>query len=674
DAIVGQHCFGVVHGLLEPTPGCPTLRCRELRQPCDLVIQEPHLGNRWFNVRCEPMLAPDGHLSGIVHTMQDITARKQAEDDLRKAHNELEERVRERTAELTNVNEVLHAEIVEHERADRSIRMSHRLLEIANLHTEIAPLLKDFAAEIRGFTGYAGVGVCVVDAGGNPLYEAYDGFTREFFEVESAACVRSKRCKCVSVVEGTVDKSSALYTEGGSFCINSIARFMREASGQESGQAFEVCRRHGYESMALVPVLISDHARGFIQVADPRENALPGDLVQTLEKAGLQLGIAIRRVMAESSAATDHLTGLFNHRHFVDRLEQEVASAHRQCGAFSLAMIDIDGFKKVNDMLGHMAGDRVLREVAGTIRGCIRGYDVAFRYGGDEFAIILPDAGYDGAATTVDRIRKAIGEVTPAGIGVPEVKLGLSGGVACFPNDSTNSQELIMMADTALYRAKQRGGNGTCRAAEPEASPVPDRNWETFRMNSVYALAAAVDAKDHHTFGHSGRVAALCTSLGYRLGMSTPLVERLSSAALLHDIGKLSVPDKVLRKREDLTEQEWEEVRRHPEHGIRIIEKIPQLTPIVPAILHHHERFDGLGYPSGLKGEDIPLKARVIAIVDAYDTMTSARSYRGVLSTEEALAELRRCAGTQFDPELVEAFAAMIIEGQVKGLSVSPER
>jgi len=188
---------------------------------------------------------------------------------------------------------------------------------------------------------------------------------------------------------------------------------------------------------------------------------------------------------------------------------------------------------------------------------------------------------------------------------------------------------------------------------------------EAASLNTVYALAAAVDARDHYTYGHSRQVAKYAVAIGKALGLSRRKLERLRIAALLHDIGKIGLSDSIIKKPGPMDEKEWEMMRKHPRLGATIISHTPELADCAPSIWHHHEWQDGSGYPDGLKGEDIPLEARIIAIADAYDTMTTPRAYRETLSLKEALEELRRCANTQFDPQLVETFARVVNSGVV---------
>ena len=393
-----------------------------------------------------------------------------------------------------------------------------------------------------------------------------------------------------------------------------------------------------------------------------------------------QAGIIIENAQlythANIRANTDELTGLYNHRHFHERLEQEIARGSRFGNTFSLIMMDIDLFKAYNDIYGHLAGDQVLRKVGKYIESSIRSIDLAFRYGGEEFAIILPEARLDDAYKVAERIRKTIESKTSSRAMPITVSLGL----ANWPNDGVMKEEIIGRADVALYRAKQTGRNRACLSSDvlkPE-TPLIGAELEARprALSIIYALAATVDAKDSYTYGHSRKVSEYSVAMAEALKLPQDRITTIRSAGLLHDIGKIGIPDSILNKKAPLTEEEWKPIKAHPELGVEILRHVIDLVNCLPAILHHHEHLDGSGYPAGLSGDSIPLEARILAIADAYDAMTSLRSYRERLSSQEAINELRRGAGTQFDPVLVEVFCKIVQQTETRklGTKVEPDR
>jgi HD-GYP domain-containing protein (c-di-GMP phosphodiesterase class II) len=344
-------------------------------------------------------------------------------------------------------------------------------------------------------------------------------------------------------------------------------------------------------------------------------------------------------------ANTDGLTELYNHRQFHERLEQEIARGSRFGTVFSVIMLDIDLFKVYNDIYGHLAGDQILRKMGELIRSSVRN-------------------------RVAERIRKAI----ESKASTKAMPVTVSLGVANWPSDGITREEIIGCADTALYRAKQTGRNRTCLSSDivKPGTPQIGEELEARRgaLNIIYALAATVDAKDHYTYGHSRKVSEYAVALAEALVLPGDRITTLRAAALLHDIGKIGVPDSILNKEGTLTEEEWEQIKAHPQDGVEILRHVINLVNCLPAILHHHEHYDGNGYPSGLKGEDIPAEARILAVADAYDAITSLRPYRQRLSPQQALDELKRCAGTQFDPGLVEVFCSMMQPTLVKELEM----
>jgi len=357
-----------------------------------------------------------------------------------------------------------------------------------------------------------------------------------------------------------------------------------------------------------------------------------------------------------------------------------VARVHRFGGECSLIMLDLDHFKIYNDLFGHVAGDDVLKRVGQILRDHTRQVDITCRYGGEEFTVILPQTACADACQAAERLRQAVEQALSLEGTSTSVNLTVSLGVASCPGAGLSREALVRSADLAMREAKERGRNQTCLAselagiapAEGEVASETVEHLEAASLNTIYALAAAVDARDHYTYGHSRNVSKHAVAIGKELGLSRRKLEHLRITALLHDIGKIGLSDSIIRKPGLLDEKEWEMMRKHSELGATIISHTPELADCAPAIRHHHEWQDGSGYPDGLKGEDIPLEARIIAIADAYDTMTTPRAYRETLSPQEALEELMRCANTQFDSHLVETFARVANAGVRAHSELSP--
>jgi diguanylate cyclase (GGDEF)-like protein len=380
-------------------------------------------------------------------------------------------------------------------------------------------------------------------------------------------------------------------------------------------------------------------------------------LIMTLaSQAGVVIENAQLYAAAKMRANTDELTGLYNHRYFHERLEEEISRGLRFGSTFSLVLLDLDLFKRYNDTHGHLAGDEILRHVGQCIKSSLRNTDLAFRYGGDEFALVLASTSLTNAHKVAERVRRSI----EAGMSSKELTITCSLGVATWPVDGMIKDALIQRADSTLYHAK-RWGNRTCLASEliPPNIALPETGSTAKQgmLSTIYALASTVDARDHHTYGHSQRVSNYAASLGEALGLPPENISILHTTALLHDIGKIGISDEVLNKPEHLSEQEWKPVYSHPMLGVSILRHIDGMAACLPGIQYHHERYDGTGYPTGLQGNNIPLEARIIAIADAFEAMTSPRPYRQrTLSYEEALEELSHHKNTQFDAELVEVF------------------
>ena len=423
--------------------------------------------------------------------------------------------------------------------------------------------------------------------------------------------------------------------------------------------------KQGVRSIVYLPLIAKGNVIGSLIVASRHPNAYSQRHVILLEQLASQIAMPVEnsRLYAEveERARTDELTGLLNRRALDELIVSEIGRHSRYGGIFSIIILDLDSFKVFNDKYGHLAGDKVLKQTGDIMRNTIRGADQAFRYGGDEFAILLPQTKIEAAYEVAERLRNQIASKVEAG----DVLITASLGLASWPIDAIVPNEIIAVADASLYYAKRSGGNQTHRASVSlpsldETMVGYESNEDTEALNTIYALSATVDAKDHYTSSHSERVSEYATALAVALNLEPEAISRLKTCALMHDIGKISISGETLNKWDKLTAEEWEEIKIHPQVGATIISHARQLSPCIAGIMHHHERYDGGGYPKGLKGEDIPLEARILAIADAFAAMTSNRSYAKALSCGEALEEMKRGAGKQFDPKLVEVFVSIV--------------
>jgi diguanylate cyclase (GGDEF)-like protein/putative nucleotidyltransferase with HDIG domain len=463
-----------------------------------------------------------------------------------------------------------------------------------------------------------------------------------------------------------------------------------------------------------LPIFYADQLHGILYI----ESSQPADfseeevlLLRTL--ADLIAGAlhnALSFQKAQEQAITDGLTGVKTHRFFMEALSAEWKRSTRAGRSFALVLMDLDRFKFVNDFYGHLEGDLVLQRVGHILETNCRRSDVVARYGGDEFVILMPETNMEHARQLASKLRGWIS----ADALLREKNISASFGIACYPLHGSSPQELIQVADASMYLSKHQGGNAVSTADHfdpneakkwkrdvleaylgvtlkrlfatgPEAfeeiysrlkqfteslavteaanggkpAPVSAQGPQALPqavLDTVTSLAFAIDAKDHYTQGHSQKVSAYAALIAEALDLNDLEVEEIRLGGVLHDIGKVAIPENILNKNGSLSPEEWETMKSHVTFGAKILDPLTPLARIREMVLHHHEFFDGSGYPNALRGEEIPLGARIIAVADAYDTITSDRTYKKARSAADALAELERCADAQFDRKIVELF------------------
>ena len=471
------------------------------------------------------------------------------------------------------------------------------------------------------------------------------------------------------------------------------------------------------DSVAAIglPVFYAEQLHGVLYVESSvpidftdEEVLLLGTLADLISGA---LHNALTFQKAQEQAITDGLTGVKTHRFFMEALSAEWKRSTRAGRAFALVLMDLDRFKFVNDFYGHLEGDLVLQRVGHILETNCRRSDVVARYGGDEFVILMPETSMEQARQLASKLRGWI-SADPL---LREKNISASFGIACYPLHGSSPQELIQVADASMYLSKHQGGNavstadhfdpneakkwkrdvleaylgvtlkrlfstgpdafeeiyqrlkqfteslaateaGVCPTAAVPTQEADPQTLPQAVLDTVTSLAFAIDAKDHYTQGHSQKVSAYAALIAEAMDMNDAQVEEIRLGAVLHDIGKVGIPESILNKAGPLNPDEWETMKSHVVFGAKILEPLTPLARIREMVLHHHEFFDGSGYPDALSGELIPLGARIIAVADAYDTITSDRTYKKGRAAADALAELERCANAQFDARIVELF------------------
>jgi diguanylate cyclase (GGDEF)-like protein len=355
-------------------------------------------------------------------------------------------------------------------------------------------------------------------------------------------------------------------------------------------------------------------------------------------------------------AITDELTDVYNKRYFYITVERELKNSS-SANSLGLILIDVDNFTMYNDLYGHNCGDKILKGTAALLKNVIGENETLFRFEGDEFAILAKERDITSLEHYAKNIHDTFEHLKEMYYDEHLAKrLTISIGVSIYPSISSNKEELISHANTALYQAKNMGEDKVNLYQDIMMLIHKNIKSDQQMVGMFKGLLSTINVKDKYTFGHCERVSSYAVMVGEEMGMDQKEIQTLLHAGLLHDIGKIELPKSVLNKTACLSEDEMRFVSQHPIHSAHILEPLSSTDNLIDYVIHHHERFDGKGYPDGLRGEEISIGARILCVVDCFDAMVSERPYRRSMTIEEAVLELKRCSGSQFDPEIVQIF------------------
>lgn len=434
--------------------------------------------------------------------------------------------------------------------------------------------------------------------------------------------------------------------------------------------------RDGREIVGLVLISAKERARGF--------NAVEIGFLETVcSIASIAMKNAALYEKMFREARIDPLTGVYNYRFFVEKLNEQFAACGKEC--LSLIYVDVDDFKLYNQLYGVGEGDVALCRIGETITRCVGDSGTVFRTSGKVFAVLLPLQDTQRARIVAQEIGDRVGQINQAADRRRMKPLSVSIGICSAPYAASSAKELMDNADLAVYNAKQ-GGKAQILIFRGASDLMPqhlaertdaivdrvERGDGEYRnaLSMISALTAAIDAKDHYTYAHSKNVARYAATLAVAAGLNDDQVRTIYAAGLLHDIGKISIPEKILNKTGRLENDEYQIMREHVNNSIEMIRHLPEMDYLIPGVLGHHERWDGKGYPRGIAGEEIPVSARCLAIADVFDAMTTDRPYRKGLPLEFALEELNKCSGQQLDPNLTPIFVRLI---RSRSIPLSPQ-
>ena len=424
----------------------------------------------------------------------------------------------------------------------------------------------------------------------------------------------------------------------------------------------------------ILPILCDGELIG-LTLLSPKQNKKPYAYseISFLESVASIVSIAIKNAelykTIQEEARLDPLTNLLNRRHFTNAFEQ-LFTQHKQ-SVLTLVLINFDDFKLYNELYSTDEGDRILVRFAEILQEVIGPMGIIGRYSGKEFSVCLPLRGSQEAELLVQQLRRKLDDELNRSREHTKKFLTFSAGICTYPVSASTGTQMFTYANMAVYASKKSGKNKTIVYSQKHQGETENPSFANMEAlaqeyaSTIYALTAAIDAKDHYTFNHSKNVSYLATQLARAIGLDAEHVEMIRQAGLLHDIGKIGIPESILAKTSRLTAEEYDVMKGHVENSIAMIRHLPSLDYVIPIAISHHERYDGTGYPRGLSGEDIPVGGRCLGIADAFDAIVSRRPYKDPVPVPLALEEIERNLGKQFDPKLGKLFIQLVKDGTI---------
>ncbi|MCG9967075.1 PAS domain S-box protein [Pelotomaculum terephthalicicum JT] len=612
----------------------------------ETFIPLPFSGEKAFLwITASPLFDSEGNLAGAIESIRDITKRKRAEEEVEKYRSCLEEVVKERTMELVKFNELLQQEIIERKRVEDALKASEAQLRllIENSLDAIVKIDKNgisgyISPSIKKITGYT-----PEERIGKSAFELIEFLPDLTFVIDSEKKIIAWN-RAIEEYTG-ISKAEILGKDDNAFAVLIYGesrpllvdftfhdRLEKESKYISKFTYFEK-KGHVLHAESFVPTLFNGKGAHIWITAAPLYDS-KGNQVGAIETIR---DITERKQMEEKLkhlSSHDSLTGLYNRAYFNEEMLRLEEGRHLPLG---IIVCDVDGLKFINDTMGYESGNTLLVSAANLIKSCFRSSGMIARIDGDEFVVLLPYTDKPTVENACYRLKESIKEYTEAN---SEFPLSLSIGFAVSDNHPS-PHELFIEAELNMYREKLSHSQST-------------------RNIIVRTLTKMLEVRDFATEGHAERMQELVVHLATACGLPEYKLNDMSLFALFHDLGKIGVPDRILFKQSSLTNEEYLEIKKHCEIGYNIANSVPDLIPIADWILKHHEWFNGKGYPLGLYGEKIPFECRILAVVDAYDAMTSDRPYRKAMNQREAIAELKRYSGTQFDPQIVQKFVEIL--------------